>query len=105
MSDAADLTLLSGTVVEIARDVRLMRLQIDAVASRLASQDGRIGALEQSFHELLGETSRDFGQVQHQLTRLDKRIETIDAKLGDIQTGLAGSTAEILAAIKSGPIA
>jgi hypothetical protein len=116
MSETMDLTLLSGTMLEISRDIRLMRLQLDSLASRLSGQDGRIGgidgriagvegrlgALEGSFHDLVGETSRGFGQQQQQLTRLEKRIDAVDAGLATLRTELAEDTTRILHAIESG---
>src|SRR5580692_1259005 len=78
MSETVDITVLSGVVLEMSRDLRLMQLQLDSMASRLSGQDGRLGviegrlgALEGSFHDLVGETSRGFGQQQQQLTRLE----------------------------------
>jgi len=107
MSETLDLTLLTGT--EIARDVRLMRLQVDNLSSRLSGQDGRLGgiegrlgAMEQSFHGLVGEMSRGFGQVQQQLTRGEKRIEAVDAGLTALREELAASTAQIIQAIGAG---
>jgi len=106
MSDTVDLTLISGTLQELARDVRLLRLQIDSLASRAAGQDsrlggidGRIAAMEQSFHELVGEVSRGFGQVQQQITRLEKRTDQVDAGLSTLRADLADSTARIIQAI------
>jgi hypothetical protein len=40
MSETADLTLLSGSVQEIVREIRRMRLQVDSVNARLSGQDG-----------------------------------------------------------------
>jgi chromosome segregation ATPase len=106
MSEVVDLTLLASGVQEIAREVRLMRLQVDNLASRLSGQDGRlggiegrIGAMEQSFHDLLGEVSRSFGQMQQQATRQEKRTEAVDAGLTALRAELADSTARIIQAI------
>jgi hypothetical protein len=106
MSDTVDLTLLAGSLTEITRDVRLMRLQLDNMASRLSAQEGRIGgidgriaSLEQSFHDLVGEVSRGFGQQQQQLTRLEKRLDGLDAGLSTLRTDLVAGTASIIAAI------
>ncbi|MSP00830.1 MAG: hypothetical protein EXR07_07250 [Acetobacteraceae bacterium] len=117
MSDTVDMTFLSGTVVEISRDIRLMRLQMDGMASRLSGHDGRfasqdvrlggiesrLGALEGSFHDLVGETSRGFSQQQQQLTRLEKRIDGLGAGLATLQVDLGESTARIIQAIEGRP--
>jgi hypothetical protein len=122
MSENLDLTLLSGTVTQISRDIRLMQLQLqlqlqlDSMAARLSGHDGsfdaieghlgviegRLGALEGSFHDLLGETARGFGQQQQQLMRLEKRIETVGAGLDALGVDLAESTTRILQAIAAG---
>lgn len=106
MSDTADLTLLAGSVQEITRDIRLMRLQLDNLASRFSAQDGRlsgidgrIAALEQSFHDLVGEVSRGFGQQQQQLTRMEKRFDTVETGLAALGGSLATSTESIIAAL------
>ena len=107
MGETVDLTMPAGALVGIARDVRLLRLQLDSLASRSAGQDGRlggiegrIGAMEQSFHDLVGETSRGFGQMQQQLTRHERRLEAVDTGLAALRAELADSTARLLAAIK-----
>jgi hypothetical protein len=101
-----DLTLLGGTITEMGRDVRLLRLQVDNIAARLASHDQRFSALdtrltgidqrfasiEQSIHNLIGETARGFGQQQQQLTRLEQRFDVVDAGLTAIREGLAANT-------------
>ena len=106
MSETLDLTMLGGTLSEIARDLRLLRLQVDNIAGRLMAQDtrsagvdGRLAALEQSMHELLGEIARGFGQQQQQITRLEKRLDVVDAGLTGLRSELAASTERILAAI------
>lgn len=81
MSDTADFTLLSGLVQETAREVRLLRLQMDNLVSRSASTEQRLATMEQSFHELVGEVSRGFAQVQQQATRQEKRFDAVDAGL------------------------
>ncbi len=98
-----DLTLLAGTMQEVAREVRLMRLQLDNLASRLAGQEGRVGALEQSFHDLVGEVSRGLGQVQQQITRQEKRLEAVDGGLAALRAELAESTTRIVEAIGGKP--
>lgn len=109
VSDTVDLTLLSGTMLEIARDIRLMRLQVDSLASRLSAQDGRLGgiegrlgALEASFHDLVGETSRGFSQVQQQITRLERRIDALDSGLAALKVNMNENTTRIIAAIEAG---
>jgi len=105
MSDTVDLTILAGSMQEITRDVRLMRLQLDNLVSRLSGQDGRlggiesrIGTMEQSFHDLVGEVARGFGQQQQQITRLEKRIDAVDAGLTALRGELAASTERIIGA-------
>lgn len=100
MSDTVDLTLLAGTVQEIARAVRLMSLQADSLSSRTAGIDGRLASLEQSFHDLVGEVSRGFGQMQQQLTRQEKRLDVVDVGLTALRTDLAAHTDRIIAALR-----
>jgi uncharacterized coiled-coil protein SlyX len=98
-----DLTLLSGQITETGRDVRLLRLQVDNIAARLAAQDQRhdqrftavdqrLATLEQSIHELIGETARGFGQQQQQLTRVEQRLDALGTGLAGIQETLAAQT-------------
>jgi uncharacterized coiled-coil protein SlyX len=98
-----DLTLLSGSITEMGRDVRLLRLQVDNIAARLAAQDQRhdqrfsaidqrLATLEQSIHELIGETARGFGQQQQQLTRVEQRLDALGTGLAGIQETLAAQT-------------
>jgi hypothetical protein len=101
-----DLTLLGGTITEMGRDVRLLRLQVDNIAARLGTHDQRFSALdtrltgidqrftgiEQSIHNLIGEVARGFGQQQQQLTRIEKRFDAADAGLTAIREGLAANT-------------
>jgi hypothetical protein len=101
-----DLTLLGGQITEMGRDVRLMRLQVDNIAARLAAHDqrftaidqrftaidGRLGTVEQSIHELTGEMARGFGQQQQQLTRIEKRFDVVDAGLTALRDGMAENT-------------
>ncbi len=79
MSETLDLTVLSGLVQETAREARLMRLQVDNLASRFAGMEQRVSVLEQSFHDLVGEVSRGFSQVQQRATRHEKRLDAVDA--------------------------
>jgi uncharacterized coiled-coil protein SlyX len=106
MSDTVDLTLLSNLVHGVDREVRLLRLQVDVIASRLAAMEPRLTALEprfaaaeQSFHGLVAEVARVFGQVRQQMMRQEKRIDVVDAGLSTLRTELADSTARILHAI------
>lgn len=110
MSDTVDLTLLAGSLLEITRDVRLMRLQLDNMAARISGQDGRLGgidgriaSMEQSFHDLVGEVSRGFGQQQQQLARMEKRFDVVEAGLAALQVNLDASTTSIIAAIAAKP--
>jgi hypothetical protein len=98
MSDVVDLTLLSSTVQEIGRELRLLRLQVDQLASVLPQ---RLAVIEQSFHDLVGEVSRGFGQVQQQATRQEKRLEAVDAGLTALRGELAASTARIIQVIEA----
>ncbi len=56
MSETVDLTVLSGRLKGLERDMRLLRVQLDQLAGnlppRLGSIDARLGVLEQSFHLL-----------------------------------------------------
>ena len=110
MSDTVDMTLLSGLMQETAREVRLLRLQLDNLVSRAAGQDGRltgidarIGAMEQSIHDLIGEVSRGFGQ-QQQIMRVEKQIEGVDAVLSALREAAAENTrqlAEVIVLLRS----
>jgi hypothetical protein len=87
-----------------------MRTSFADVRTAFAGQDGRLGgiegrlsAMEQSFHGLVNEVSRGFGQQQQQLTRLEKRINAVDAGLSALGAALADSTANIIAAIGAKP--
>jgi hypothetical protein len=78
-----NLPLIGGAVTEIARDLRLLRLQVDAFAARLATHDQRFTP------DLIGEVARGFGQQQEQLTRIEQRFDAVDAGLTAIRTTLA----------------
>ena len=103
MSETLDLSLLSGSLVGLEREVRLSRLQLDQLAgtvpSRLSAIESRLSAIEQSFYAMAGEMARDFGQLQQQVTRLEKRMDAMDAGLAALRTELADGTARILAAL------
>jgi hypothetical protein len=103
MRDVVDITLLSGQVLAVERELRLMRLQMDNLSSRLASLDSRTSGLEQSFHELVGEVSRGFGQMEQQMTRHEKRFDAVDVGLTALQGNLSDSTAQILQELKTRP--
>ena len=71
-------------------------LQVDQLATGLPP---RMAVIEQSFHELVGEVSRGFGQLQQQATRLEKRLDAVDAGLSALRGELVDSTARIIGAI------
>jgi hypothetical protein len=91
MSETVDLTLLFGLVQGIDRELRLLRLQFENVAPRVT-------IMEQSFHDLVAEVARGFGQVQQQMTRHEKRFDALDSGLASLQAELADSTTRIMAA-------
>lgn len=97
------LTLLSSSIQEIERDLRLLRLQLDQFAgslpARVGSLEARLGVMEQSVHDLATEVARGFGQVQQQLTRHEKRFDALDAGLAALQTDIADNTERLLRAI------
>ena len=95
MSDTVDVTLMAGLTPETAREVRLLRLQTENLASRFAGMEQRLAVMERSFHELVGEISRGFGQTQQQMTRQEKRLDAADAGLSSLREGSA-KTAEML---------
>jgi hypothetical protein len=99
MSDTIDFSLLSSLLNGVDRELRLVRLQVDAIVPRLAALDSRVAAMEQSFHDLVAEVARGFGQVQQQMTRQEKRTDAVDEGLATLRTELAGSTARIIEAI------
>jgi len=103
MSETIDLTLLSGSLQALEREVRLLRMQIDQLVGtlppRLGGIDGRLGVMEQSFHDLAAEVARDFGQVQQQSLRTEKRFDALDAGLASLRRELAESTEQIKRAI------
>ncbi len=100
MSDAVDLTLLSGLMQETQREMRLLRLQTDTLASRVATLDQRVGTLETAIHGIITEIGRGFSQTQQQTVRLEKRIDAVDAGLTDLRSALDASTDKIIAALK-----
>lgn len=102
MSDTADLTLLSGTVQETARELRLLRLQVESVSARMATLDQRLGTvdqrltnLEQGTDRLTSEVSRGFGQLQQQLTRAEKRFDALDAGLAALRDQASDDSAKL----------
>ena len=98
MSDVIDLTLLSGMVQGLEREMRLMRLQLDQIAGGIPP---RLSSIEQSFHGLAGEVARGFGQVQQQMARQEKRLDAVDAGLASLRANLSESTALIIQEIKT----
>ena len=105
MSDAVDLTLLSGSLQGMEREVRLLRLQLDqfagTVPARLGGIEARLGVMEQSVHDLAAEVPRGFSQVQHQLTRHEKRFDALDAGLASLPDKLTENMERIMHAIGS----
>jgi hypothetical protein len=85
MSDTVDVTSLSGSVLGVERDVRVLRLQFDQFAGTVQARPGgieaRLGVMEQSAHDLSSEVARGFGRIQQQLARQEKRFDTLDAAL------------------------
>ena len=110
MSDTIDLTLLSGNLQGLEREVRLLRVQLDQLAgtvsarlngidARLGSVDARLGVTEQSIHDLAAEMSRGMGQMQQQLVRHEKRFDVLDAGLTSLRREMAENTDRIVHAI------
>jgi hypothetical protein len=99
MDDTLDLTILSGSIQGLDREMRLLRLQVDSLAGTVPS---RLTVIEQSFHELVGEVARGFGQVQQQMARQEKRLDAMDAGLTALRGDLGESTEQILQAIRAG---
>lgn len=96
MSDTVDLTILSNQMLGLERDMRLIRLQVDQMAGTVPA---RLSAIEQTFHDLVGEVARGFGQQQQQIARLEKRIDAVDAGLTALRGELAESTEQIIRAL------
>ncbi len=106
MSDTVDLTWLTGALQEVTRELRLIRLQLDLVArpdEQLTAVGNRVGAIERSFHDLVGEISRGFGQMQQQLTRQEKQVDIVDAGLTTLRTEIAANTDRIIAVLRERP--
>lgn len=82
-------------MAHLARDVRLMRLQIDNMAPRLAS-------VEQSFHGLLGEVGRGFSQVSQQFARHDARFDSISAGIDALRNAFRSHADEVMRAMRRG---
>ncbi len=100
MSEAIDLTLLSTLVQGLDREMRLLRLQVDHLASRASALDGRLGALEKTFHDLVTEVSRGFGQNEQRFNRVERRLDAVDSGLTSLRTAMDESTAQIIAALR-----
>jgi hypothetical protein len=103
MSETLDLTLLPGLVQGLDRDMRPLRLQVTHLTASSAAVSAQLGIIEQSFHDLTGEVSRGFGQVQQQLTRHEKRLDAVDPGLTALRDELSESTARIIQAIAGRP--
>jgi uncharacterized protein involved in exopolysaccharide biosynthesis len=100
MSETVDPTLLSTQLLGLDREMRLLRSQLDTLMPRVAATDTRVAALEQSFHDLVGEVSRGFGQNEQRFGRLERRLDAVDAGLTELRGELAESTSRIMQAIK-----
>lgn len=100
MNDTVDLSLLSGSLQGVEREVRLLRLQLDQLAgtmpARIGGVEARMGVMEQSVHDLATETARGFGQIQQQLTRHEKRFDALDAGLAALRVELAKGTERLI---------
>ena len=70
------------------------------IEGRLSGIEGRIGFLGQSFHEMIGEMARGFGQIQQHITRHEKRLEAVDIGVAALRTDLADGTARIIQEIR-----
>ena len=57
-------------------------------------------SIEQSFHALVSEVARGFVQRRQQLTRVERRIDAVDARVAALRTALLDGTARIIAAMK-----
>lgn len=110
MSETIDLTLLSGTVQSLEREMRPLRAQYDRFAGTvsarlngidacLGSVDARLGVTEQSIHDLAAEISRGVGQMQQQLVRHEKRFDVLDTGLTSLRRESAENTERIVRAI------
>ena len=100
MSDVVDLSFISG-VISLDIVMRLLRLQVDIWRDVTDQRTLLLAVIERSFHELTGEVSRGFGQMQQQLTRHEKRFDGLDAALAKLGTDLAESTERILREIRA----
>jgi septal ring factor EnvC (AmiA/AmiB activator) len=114
MSDTVDLTLLSGNLQSVERELRLVRVQVDSLAStlparmdgidaRLASLEARVGGTEHSVHDLAAEMARGFGQIQQQLTRHERRFDVLDAGLAALSRQLAETGERLIQIMTQGP--
>jgi uncharacterized coiled-coil protein SlyX len=104
MSDVIDLSFLSGQITALTRELALMRLQLDQLVGNQNRTDQRMAGIEQSFHGLIGEVAKGFGQIDQRFTRQERRIEALDAGLTALRDGIAEQTAQILAAVKASAI-
>jgi prefoldin subunit 5 len=92
MSDTIDLTMLSGSIQEMQRDLRLLRLQTETMAARN-------GTLDQAIHGTINEIGRGFDQLQQQVTRLERRVDGVDAELTALREAVDTNAAQIIAAV------
>jgi chromosome segregation ATPase len=95
VSDIVDLSFLSGKLTGLEREARLMRLQVDNLASRATSVDQRLGAVESAIHALTTEVSREFGQVDagNRLAAIEGRLNGIDQRLVSAENRLSSLAA------------
>ena len=61
-----------------------------------AGIEARLGVVEQSVRDLATEVAREFGQVQQQLTRHEKRFDALDAGLTALSVRLTENTERIM---------
>jgi flagellar biosynthesis chaperone FliJ len=104
MSDVIDLRFLSGQVASLDREMRLVRLQVDQMAGSLNQLSSRVASIEQNFqqtfHGLIGEIARGFGQTHQQIARQESRISTLDAGLTTLRIAMDENHVELMAAIR-----
>jgi hypothetical protein len=100
MSETVDLTLLSASMQELQRDVRLLRIQLDQL---VGSVPPRLAVLEQSVHAIATELARGFGQMQQQLARHEARFDALDAGLTAVRSEIAASTERLVRLLTPAP--
>jgi Tfp pilus assembly protein PilN len=98
MTEVIDLTLLSGKLQEVERDVRFIRIQLEALTAVVPA---RLGSIEQVTNTLISEMSRGFGQVQQQLTRQEKRLDQVHVGLADLNNTVSSQSATLEAILRA----